>query len=243
MTISYPLQTPTTIGIEEIVLRAANVVAVSESPFTFRQQVFRHPGERWSAAIRIPPLRRDLLEPWVAFLLSLKGPTGTFLLGDPNNCIPQGVLGTAAVSAWFLMGGTWQDLGQWVDSIDWDDPGTSALFLVPQVDGVQPSQTADIAVKGFQASVENWLLPGDYIQLGAAGTATLHKVLLPVSSGPTGRATITVWPAVRRELLDGETLVYLHPRGRFRLSSPAQEWTINNRNAYVLSFEAVEAIP
>ena len=96
MAITYPLSIPTTIGIENIELRAVNAVATSQSPFTYKQQIVQHTGQRWEASITIPPVKRDLAEEWVAFLLSLKGPTGTFLLGDPLGATPRGTASTAA---------------------------------------------------------------------------------------------------------------------------------------------------
>jgi hypothetical protein len=210
MSISYPLSIPTTIGIEQITLRAVNVVALSQSPFTFRQQVFKHPGERWEASVSIPPLRRDFLERWVAFLIALKGQTGTFLLGDPNNTMPQGAL---AVS-------------------------TNTV----QVDGAVAAGATAIPLKGLPTSTNGALLPGDYIQLGAAGTATLHKVLLVMDSNGSGEGTAEVWPATRRALVDSETVVYKNTVGRFRLSDSTSEWSINNSNAYQLSFDAVEVV-
>ena len=90
MAITYPLSTPTSIGIETIELRAVNAVATSQSPFTFKQQIVSHQGQMWQAAISIPSVRRDLAEDWNAFLLSLRGPIGTFLLGDPNSATPRG---------------------------------------------------------------------------------------------------------------------------------------------------------
>lgn len=96
MAITYPLSLPTSIGIAEIELRANNVVGISQSPFTFDQQIVQHQGQRWEASISLPAVRKDLSEPWVAFLLSLKGPVGTFLLGDPNMATPQGYAGTNA---------------------------------------------------------------------------------------------------------------------------------------------------
>ena len=98
MSISYPLALPTSIGIAEITLSANNAVATSQSPFTFQQQIIQHPGQRWTASVSIPPVRRDLAEPWVAFLLSLNGPVGTFLLGDPNAKAPQGTATSATIS-------------------------------------------------------------------------------------------------------------------------------------------------
>jgi len=98
MAISYPVSTPTSIGIANIELSASNAVAVSRSPFTFSQQVHTYPGQMWSATVSIPPVRKDLAEPWVAFLLSLRGQTGTFLLGDPNNTSPRGTATSATIT-------------------------------------------------------------------------------------------------------------------------------------------------
>lgn len=90
MSISYPLNTPTNIGIANITLSAENAVAISQSPFTFQQQVVAHPGQRWAASVSLPPMKRQDAEYWIAFLLSLKGQIGTFLLGDPNCVDAQG---------------------------------------------------------------------------------------------------------------------------------------------------------
>ncbi len=92
MAISYPLNTPTTIGIESIELRAVNAVAVSQSPFTYKQQVISHQGQIWSASVSIPSVRRDLAAAWKAMLVALKGPVGTFLLGDPDYVTPRGTI-------------------------------------------------------------------------------------------------------------------------------------------------------
>jgi len=92
MAISYPLDTPTTIGIESIELRAINAVAVSQSPFTYKQQIIAHQGQIWSASVSIPSVRRDLAAAWKAMLVALKGPVGTFLLGDPDYVTPRGTI-------------------------------------------------------------------------------------------------------------------------------------------------------
>jgi len=97
MAIIYPLSLPTTIGIAEIELRANNVVGVSQSPFTYKQQVVQHQGQRWEASVSIPPVRKDLAEEWIAFLISLKGPVGTFYLGDPNMATPRGTISAGAL--------------------------------------------------------------------------------------------------------------------------------------------------
>lgn len=90
MAIAYPINTPTNIGIANITFMAESAVAISQSPFTFQQQIVAHQGQRWAASITLPPMKRQDAEPWVSFLLSLKGQVGTFLLGDPNCGQPQG---------------------------------------------------------------------------------------------------------------------------------------------------------
>lgn len=210
MAIAYPLTLPTTIGIEQIELRANNVVAVSESPFTFVQQTVVHQGQRWEASIQIPPVRKDLAEPWVAFLLSLQGRRGTFLLGDPNMAAPRG----SAAST----------------------PGT------PLVDGALSIGDSEITIDGLPASATGYLKAGDYIQLGSAGTSTLHKVLTDVDSDGAGEATVDIWPSVRRVVANNEAVVVSNTKGLFRLAANVSSWSINNSSAYGISFDAVEVI-
>lgn len=94
MAISYPLTLPTASGIAKINLRAVNSVSISESPFTFKQQVIAHTGQRWEAEISMPPMQRADAEQWISFLVSLNGVKGTFLLGDPNAATPRGSAST-----------------------------------------------------------------------------------------------------------------------------------------------------
>jgi len=98
MAISYPLSTPTTIGIESITIRAVNAVTTSQSPFTYKQQVVSHQGQRWEASISIPSVRRDYSAEWATMLVALKGQTGTFLLGDPDYATPRGNVSSCVVS-------------------------------------------------------------------------------------------------------------------------------------------------
>ena len=98
MAISYPLNTPTTIGIESIELRAVNAVSTSQSPFTYKQQVIAHTGQKWEASVSIPSVRRDTAAEWKAMLVALKGQTGTFLLGDPDYVSPRGTVSSCSVT-------------------------------------------------------------------------------------------------------------------------------------------------
>jgi len=96
MAISYPLSTPTNKTVAEITLIARNVVGVSTSPFTFKQQTYQFSGQRWEADIKLPPMQRVNAEEWVTFLTSLYGQKGTFLLGDPLGATAQGSASTTA---------------------------------------------------------------------------------------------------------------------------------------------------
>jgi hypothetical protein len=98
MAITFPLDTPTTIGIESIELRAVNAVATSQSPFTYKQQVISHTGQKWEASVTIPSVRRDKAAEWKAMLVALKGQTGTFLLGDPDYTSPRGTVSSCSVT-------------------------------------------------------------------------------------------------------------------------------------------------
>ena len=94
--ITYPLTLPSHTGIRSVSFRANNAVAYSMSPFTFAGQAHKYAGQMWEADITLPPLRdRADAEQWNAFLMSLNGQAGTFLLGDPNGAKPRG---TAAAS-------------------------------------------------------------------------------------------------------------------------------------------------
>lgn len=90
MAITFPIDIPTSIGIAHIQFFADNAVSRSESPFSYATQVYKHPGERWRASVTIPTTQRESSEPWVSFLLKLRGGEGTFLMGDPNCADPRG---------------------------------------------------------------------------------------------------------------------------------------------------------
>lgn len=92
MAITYPLALPTTTGIANITLTARNTVGITTSPFTLKQQVQKHAGQRWEAAVTLPPLSRAEAEEWISFLLKLNGSFGTFLLGDPSGASPRGAV-------------------------------------------------------------------------------------------------------------------------------------------------------
>ena len=82
MAISYPVSVPDhNFASMSMRLRRAN--AMTESTFTLQQQVYQYTGAVWEAEIRLPPMKREDAKRWEAFILSLRGMQGTFLMGNP----------------------------------------------------------------------------------------------------------------------------------------------------------------
>ena len=103
------------------------------------------------------------------------------------------------------------------------------------------SQTGGtIAVTGASASKDGWLLAGDYIQIGTGSDATLHKVLQDVNTDSSGNVSLDVWPHVRGTR--SESVIVADTKGRFRLATNEQSWSINNASVYGISFSAMEKI-
>jgi hypothetical protein len=111
----------------------------------------------------------------------------------------------------------------------------------PLVNGA--SQTGGVLnIDGCTASQTGWLKAGDYIQLGTAGSATLHKVLADVNSNGSGEVSLDLWPYIRTAPANDATVVVTNTVGRFRLASNEQNWNINEASIYGLTFGGVEAI-
>lgn len=91
MAISYPISLPTT-GVASVEWRTVNAATRSQSPFTYKQQIIAHGGQRWEATVNLRPMRRAEAAAWRSALISLKGPIGTFYLSDPLYCSPRGTL-------------------------------------------------------------------------------------------------------------------------------------------------------
>ena len=199
MAINFPLSLPTVTRVRSVELRAINAVAYSQSPFTFAGQAHAYQGQMWQADISLPPMRRTAAEQWLAFLLSLRGQYGTFLLGDPT-C--SSIRGTATSCS---------------------------------ITGSSGDNTVSATVP-----VGETLLAGDYIQLGSASTATLHKVLVDYT-GTGSAADLEIWPAIRTTH-SASSATLSNAKGNFRLSTNEQAWSINEASIYGITFGAMEAI-
>lgn len=194
MAISYPLSLPTNIGMASIELRAKNTVAVSSSPFTYKQTVYAYDGQMWEADVTLPPMNRDDAESWIAFLMSLKGRYGTFLLNDPSATSVRGTATSATITG---------------------SAGDSSVTV----------------------TMSGTLKAGDYIQLGSASDATLHKVLADKS----GSGTLEIWPKLRKDR-SSVSADLTSASGVFRLASNETSWSVNDASFYGISFGATEVV-
>jgi hypothetical protein len=97
-------------------------------------------------------------------------------------------------------------------------------------------------IDGCTASQTGWLKAGDYIQLGSAGSATLHKVLADADSNGSGEVALDIWPYIRTAPSDNATVVVTNTIGRFRLADNEQNWSIRQTALYGITFGGVEAV-
>ena len=161
MAISYPLSLPTHTGIAEIELHAVNAVAYSQSPFTFAGQAHAYAGEMWQADVKLPPMKRADAEQWIAFLMSLRGQYGTFLLNDPAATAPQSPLASSATitgsvgdrsvtvaMSGTLLAGDYFSLGTGTSTrlykVLQDQSGSGTLEIWPALRDAASSATADL---------------------------------------------------------------------------------------------------
>lgn len=208
MAISYPLALPPgySVDVADMTLVQRNVVGVSESPFTFEQQVFRHQAQRWEVAVMTNPLTKADAEPWRAWFSSLGGRYGTFLMGDPTGGVPRG-----------------SALG---------DP----KFRVDSQSGLT------IDFYDGETSVNSWLLPGDYVQVGSQSGAHLHRVLNTVTTNASGAGLIEIWPRLRASPLVGTSFRVTSAVGVWRLLENAMAEEMVAPGLFRFSFQAAEAM-
>lgn len=95
------------------------IVARTTSPYSFEEQAFKWPGERWTLTVDMPPITsRAIANQWISFGLKLEGSYGMFLAGDPLGKQPQGVAtGVPVTSNASLSSGTLSTTG-WTPDVD-----------------------------------------------------------------------------------------------------------------------------
>lgn len=85
-------------GFQSMTMRLVSATAVTQSPFTFDQQVFAHQGVRWEAEVTLPPMEHSDARLYTAFFASLRGMKETFTMHNPlHNKVASGTIASASV--------------------------------------------------------------------------------------------------------------------------------------------------
>lgn len=130
MAISFPITLPSGAvrGVDWTMLDA---VGLGESPYTFSQEVFEHPGKRWGIEVQLIPMKRAAAEEWVAALASLRGRRGTFYFSDPLGSTGRGafggtplIKGAGQTGGTILIDGASNNITNWIRKGDWVQIGT-----------------------------------------------------------------------------------------------------------------------
>lgn len=187
MAITYPLALPSE-HLAEAAISVNDVVSVSRSPFTLREQVQEFPGDAWAAEISLPRMRRADAAPWIAWLTALRGRLGTFLLGDPIWTEPLGAGGVGVMAVDSPSGRTIATDG-WV-------PSTEKLFLAGDV--IQVGTGADARLYRILEDVDS--------DGSGAATLSIWPRWRHSTSGWDGDAITTLSPKGRFRLASNERL-------------------------------------
>ena len=203
---TYPLTFPSVTRLATVDLTSVNVVVDQRSPTTLAGQTQTFAGQAWQLSVSLPALTQTQASVWWAWLVSLRGPHGTFLAGNLTHCNPAGAVG-----------------------------GT------PLVKGADQTGS-DLFIDGAAASITDWLKAGDFIQLGSAGSSTLHMVTSDVDTDGSGEATLELWPHIRTAPADNSAVVTSSPVGVFQLVDSSVSRARRQDGKYNISFSAMEVI-
>ena len=92
-----------------------------------------------------------------------------------------------------------------------------AMSGSPVVNGANASGSNELNVRGASASVANWAVAGDYIQITASGgLQRLYKVLQNASTDSSGHVTLPIRPQLREALSDGTAIITSNCMGTWR---------------------------
>ena len=126
MAIAYPVTPPST-GVRSESWSLEQAVGLSESPYTYSQEVYEHAGKRLRLEVQLVPMKRADAQAWIAFLASLYGRKGTFTWSPTIEGTARGTpTGTPLVKGAGQTGGTlaidgatagvtgWAKAGDWI---------------------------------------------------------------------------------------------------------------------------------
>lgn len=233
MAITYPLDYPVTIGISDSNLQARSATGLSESPFTFAQQTYEWPGSMWMLDIQMPLMNRDQAREYTAFLSKLYGRTGTFTIIPP--CVKQ----TAGFFFWEVSSDALLTEGG--DTIITEGGDTIVAQYSPTVDGADQTGNC-LNIDGLPVSETNVFRADDFIQIGTGSNTRLYQILEDIDTDADGKATLPIFPKLRKSPADDEVIIYTNPKGLFRLSVDTSSYPSNNNCLFSISFTAMEVV-
>lgn len=186
---------PTHTGIRNITFRMSTRTALSESPFTFKQQVIAYAGRRWEVDVTLPPMKHADARQWLAWLAKLDGNINTFTLGDPLGATARGsaggtplVAGAAQTGASLDVDGCTLSTTGWLLEGDYIQLGTGASARLYMV-------TADVNTDGAgAATIPIWpeitTAPADNASVIVSNTVAAFRLSSNVSTWSADEASI-----------------------------------------------------
>lgn len=176
-----PLDFPD-VGIKSFDLRLKRSIAVAESPFTYDQQVYDFGGARWEAEVTLEPLAYSDANKVEAFLIALKGRSGTFRCGNPQHVQSytvltsggSGSIGDEQIGATgsYVPAGNYFSLGNYLYLLTQDFIGTGDMQFQPPLREVIPSG----AFVYFNAPKSLWRLATNDIGWSSSSTFTSFTI-------------------------------------------------------------------
>jgi len=177
-------------------------VEQNESIYTGQTQTYDLMTSLWSGTISLPPMYRADADAWQSFILSLRGMSNYFLLGDPTAATPRGpATGTPVVS------GAGQT-GYSLNTRGWT-PSTSAIL-----------QAGD------------YIQVGSLSTLSAGYAPRLYRLTANAATDATGDATLSIWPNLRDLPADGTAIITTSCVGMMRLAQNQGNSYSSNPGSY-----------
>jgi len=201
---------PANIGIASISVTAKNAVGVSQSQFTYKQQVYQFEGQNWEMVINFPPMDLNTAEELIAFLTRLNGRSNLFNLTHPEEV--RQTLDTNTNN---------QTL-----RIDANNSTVSQLRLTKTNYGL------------YFVPAGTWISIPQINQVDGQTVYRLHKVTNE-GSETTLYQEVDIWPSLRGDIADWNLdTVSMQPDqliGTWRLKSNAFTYEVNNASVYGMS--------
>jgi hypothetical protein len=97
-----------------------------------------------------------------------------------------------------------------------------------RINGAASVGASLINVDNATTSQTDWLLAGDYIQIGTGENARLYMVVSDADTNGSGEATIQIWPNLQQAVVDNQSIGINGAVGCFFLNAPPTFETDNN---------------